>query len=201
MHPVRQRGAAAHGRKGASGQVHSVGWMLTAPAHATDRVRSELPEWYEHNPFIWTAYRDHRTSFCGCVSSVCGIHNETGNIWTHLLGGVVWAGASLHALASRDLAVRADGAGLYLPGLAPPTRTAPSPSDDAARLPRQSIGGQISPSRSMRCATSCAHSCLWRVPSRICSTVGDRCGTGRAGALTTWGSLRCGTHALSRRAT
>jgi adiponectin receptor len=36
------------------------------------------------------------------------VHNETGNIWTHALGGVWWTAASLQSLRSPNLAVRAD---------------------------------------------------------------------------------------------
>lgn len=51
----------------------------------------DLPEPWQNNPFILNGYR-----FCDghlpCVRSIAGVHNETANIWTHLLGlGLVLA--------------------------------------------------------------------------------------------------------------
>ncbi|KAI9336407.1 hemolysin-III related-domain-containing protein [Zopfochytrium polystomum] len=53
-------------------------------------LRSEMPHWYHHTPFILTGYRAIQHSFRGCVHSLTYVHNETGNILTHALGFVVF---------------------------------------------------------------------------------------------------------------
>lgn len=71
---------------------------------------SELPNWYEPiSPFIKTGYRPPGLSACACTSTLITIHNETGNIWTHLLGGLIWIWICVRSLQSNDLAVRSDG--------------------------------------------------------------------------------------------
>ena len=50
----------------------------------------ELPEWYKDNKFIITKYRDLNKSYMYYVKSIFKIHNETMNIWTHLLGSVMF---------------------------------------------------------------------------------------------------------------
>lgn len=46
---------------------------------------SELPEWYESYPYIRKFYRLNY-NLCDCARSVVEVHNETCNIWSHLLG-------------------------------------------------------------------------------------------------------------------
>lgn len=45
----------------------------------------DVPE-YQQRPFILTGYRLQCTGCAQCVLSVVALHNETANIWTHLLG-------------------------------------------------------------------------------------------------------------------
>jgi len=45
----------------------------------------EAPEYQKTNPYIRTGYRSPQ-SWCQCLRSVLSLHNETLNIWTHLLG-------------------------------------------------------------------------------------------------------------------
>ena len=53
-----------------------------------------LPSWYVDNPHLLTGYRPVRASVRACLRSVLPwpVHNETVNIWTHLLGAVAAAG-------------------------------------------------------------------------------------------------------------
>ena len=46
---------------------------------------TEVDDIYRHNPFILTGYRE-KTSFLGCLKSLLVLHNETINIWSHLIG-------------------------------------------------------------------------------------------------------------------
>ena len=54
----------------------------------------EVDELYRSNPFILTGYRD-QTTFLGCLKSVLLLHNETINIWSHLLGFIFFVGIFL----------------------------------------------------------------------------------------------------------
>jgi len=47
----------------------------------------EAPEYVRHNPYIRTGYRSPQ-GWLQCLRSVLSLHNETLNIWTHLLGAV-----------------------------------------------------------------------------------------------------------------
>jgi adiponectin receptor len=50
---------------------------------------AELPDWLQHNPFITEGYRGN-LSYSWCVKSLFRVHTETGNIWSHLLGVVLF---------------------------------------------------------------------------------------------------------------
>ena len=45
----------------------------------------DAPEWSVHNQYIHTGYRTNFT-FKDAFKSVLMVHNETANIWTHILG-------------------------------------------------------------------------------------------------------------------
>lgn len=51
----------------------------------------EAPRWTDPNPFILTGYRRGTQSWSRCVASWFYTHNESGNIWSHLLPGLVLA--------------------------------------------------------------------------------------------------------------
>ncbi|KIP07329.1 hypothetical protein PHLGIDRAFT_105796 [Phlebiopsis gigantea 11061_1 CR5-6] len=65
--------------------------------HARNRTIcfDELPAWRQDNPAVVTGYREGVENWQACLSTIWWWHNETVNIWTHLLGG----------LASMSLAV------------------------------------------------------------------------------------------------
>ena len=50
----------------------------------------EAPAWSVHNKYIHTGYRTD-FGWRDAFRSVLMVHNETANIWTHLLGLVVFA--------------------------------------------------------------------------------------------------------------
>jgi len=52
---------------------------------------TEVDGFYRNNPFILTGYRD-KTTYFGCLKSVLVLHNETINIWSHLLGFLFFVG-------------------------------------------------------------------------------------------------------------
>ncbi|ETN42494.1 uncharacterized protein HMPREF1541_01651 [Cyphellophora europaea CBS 101466] len=56
------------------------------PEHKPARLLryDELPEWHKDNPYILSGYRMEGQSWT-CIKSIFAMHNETVNIWTHLL--------------------------------------------------------------------------------------------------------------------
>ncbi|KAI7825969.1 hypothetical protein BC939DRAFT_501928, partial [Gamsiella multidivaricata] len=49
----------------------------------------EVPAWMQDNPAIWNGYRRPTFSYKKCLASLGFLHNESVNIWTHLIGAVV----------------------------------------------------------------------------------------------------------------
>lgn len=50
----------------------------------------EIPRWYRTNAAIIYGYRPIVPSFKQCMHSLLHLHNETGNIWTHLIGASLY---------------------------------------------------------------------------------------------------------------
>ena len=48
----------------------------------------DLPEWMQGDPYIRGGYRKQLNSLTECFESLFYLHNESVNIWSHLLGGV-----------------------------------------------------------------------------------------------------------------
>jgi adiponectin receptor len=70
----------------------------------------EIPSDWHNNPFILRGYRFYEDKM-QCVYSIARIHNETGNIWTHIFGfffvlaiGIYWYPKS----PSYEIATKAD---------------------------------------------------------------------------------------------
>lgn len=62
-------------------------------------VWDELPEWRRDNAFITTGYRPTSNSYRHSLASIFSVHNESVNIWTHLLGAIAFVAAGLTALS------------------------------------------------------------------------------------------------------
>ena len=45
-----------------------------------------LPDWMKDNEFLTVGHRPELHSYKECFKSIFGMHSETGNIWTHLIG-------------------------------------------------------------------------------------------------------------------
>jgi len=50
----------------------------------------KLPGWMKDNEYLQFGHRPELNSFKECFKSIFGIHSETGNIWTHLIGFVAF---------------------------------------------------------------------------------------------------------------
>lgn len=61
----------------------------------------EAPEWTKGNPFIIGGYRAHYTPSM-CFRSLFSLHNETGNVWTHLTGLFVYISLTLYFFVHDD---------------------------------------------------------------------------------------------------
>lgn len=53
---------------------------------------SDLPDWMKDNEYITDGHRPQITSLKSCFKSIFSIHAETGNIWTHLVGALIFLG-------------------------------------------------------------------------------------------------------------
>ena len=70
---------------------------------AWKRMRFEsLPSWMKDNQYLQAHYRPPMYSIRGCVKSMFRLHTETWNIWTHLLGFVLFIFLSVGMFVSRD---------------------------------------------------------------------------------------------------
>ena len=49
-----------------------------------------LPDWMKDNEYLQFGHRPELNSFKECFKSIFGLHSETGNIWTHLIGFVAF---------------------------------------------------------------------------------------------------------------
>jgi len=61
-------------------------------------AHSKLPTWLQDNDYLVNWHRPSVPSFSYCFSSIFRWHTETGNIWTHLIGGLIFIGLTLYYL-------------------------------------------------------------------------------------------------------
>jgi len=54
-----------------------------------------LPDWMQDNEYLQFGHRPELNSFKECFASVFGLHSETGNIWTHLIGFIAFVTAAI----------------------------------------------------------------------------------------------------------
>lgn len=64
------------------------GWYLIS--------HMELPHWLKDNEYLSDSHRPPLFSFKSCFKSIFKIHTETGNIWTHLLGCLLFIALLLY---------------------------------------------------------------------------------------------------------
>jgi adiponectin receptor len=60
----------------------------------------QLPRWMKDNEFILTSYRKATYSYALSLRSTLHLHNETVNIWSHLLGTLLFAFSLYHFLTT-----------------------------------------------------------------------------------------------------
>ena len=110
IHPIDYVDSSLHA--GADLAKQSLDQLAQAIKHGAKRLLTidEIPSDWRNNPHILCGYRFHETKM-QCIHSVVRIHNETGNIWTHIVGfffvlaiGLYWYPRS----ASYEIATAAD---------------------------------------------------------------------------------------------
>jgi len=77
--------------------------LKLSPERPTLLSYEALPEWLRDNPFMRTGYRDATDSSLGCFQSWGFLHNETMNIYTHLVPALtmVFAQAGVQVLITK----------------------------------------------------------------------------------------------------
>jgi hypothetical protein len=97
--PLFQHGWFSSGRaistgKGTTGKAVPVGYDV---AKSVRHILSweDLPPWMQSDPYIRRGYRRQLDSFAACVQSIFYLHNESVNIWTHLLPTLVYVAVLL----------------------------------------------------------------------------------------------------------
>ncbi|XP_054166822.1 adiponectin receptor protein-like [Oppia nitens] len=58
----------------------------------------ELPQWLKDNDYLVMGHRPPLSSFKACFWSIFRLHTETGNIWTHGVGCLLFLGLAIHVL-------------------------------------------------------------------------------------------------------
>lgn len=64
------------------------GWYLIS--------HMELPHWLKDNEYLSDSHRPPLASFKSCFKSIFKVHTETGNIWTHLIGCLLFIALLLY---------------------------------------------------------------------------------------------------------
>ena len=72
------------------------------------RHYNAMPKWLLDNKFLLTGYRPELHSVRRVIQSLFYIHNETGNIYSHGLGALVWDGNDRLDFAYSAVLLRAD---------------------------------------------------------------------------------------------
>lgn len=65
----------------------------------------EQPDWLRDNVFLKCGHRRPTYSFITCTRSIFQLHNETVNIWTHLIGGFYFAHLCIQLFNSTHLSL------------------------------------------------------------------------------------------------
>lgn len=78
--------------------VWTRGWRLTP--------HYRLPDWLKDNDFLLQGHRPQLNTFTACFKSIFRIHTETGNIWTHMLGCIAFAGIAAYFLTRPSIEVQ-----------------------------------------------------------------------------------------------
>lgn len=85
------RGPQTFRRRASSAATFTLDNVKAAANRIEILMFEDLPEWLADNPFIRSGYRAPSNSFKSCLRSCAMVHNETMNIYTHLVPAAVLA--------------------------------------------------------------------------------------------------------------
>ena len=68
-------------------------WHAWTPCHF-----HHLPQWLQDNDYLKTGHRPPLESYKACFYSLFRLHTETANIWTHLIGTLIFAWLAVYVL-------------------------------------------------------------------------------------------------------
>ncbi|KAI0856722.1 mPR-like GPCR protein [Xylaria cubensis] len=101
--PIQTGREATSRRNSSDNEKRPESWVDATVIESTESCKSglisyeELPAWHQDNPFIRHGYRPISRSTIACLRSLAYLHNETLNIYTHLIPaaaalfvGVAW---------------------------------------------------------------------------------------------------------------
>ena len=80
---TKQRCVQLGGREGAK-QL-----MANSPSASRTLTWHDIPEWRQENEYIRAGYRPLQADYVQVIRSLTFLHNETGNVYTHLVGAVL----------------------------------------------------------------------------------------------------------------
>ena len=88
--------------------------VVNLPRPMTTLKWGDIPDWQQDNVYITSGYRPNgQADWRACLRSLLAIHNETFNIWSHLLGLLYFAGEAVrtftHTLAASSARVVSAG--------------------------------------------------------------------------------------------
>ena len=64
--------------------------------HSLLLLWDDLPAWRRDNAFILSGYRQSQSSYAHSFRSLFYLHNESVNIWTHLIGAMLFLGSAAY---------------------------------------------------------------------------------------------------------
>jgi len=92
VHRTKQGGAeiVQKSKLAAQAATQVPGKVLESVKHWNHLSFAKLPAWMKDNEFITFYHRPELNSVTECFNSILGVHSETGNIWTHLIGFIAF---------------------------------------------------------------------------------------------------------------
>jgi len=92
VHRTKQGGAeiVQKSKLAAHAATQVPGKVFDSVKHWNHLSFAKLPAWMKDNEFIKFYHRPELNSVTECFKSILGVHSETGNIWTHLIGFIAF---------------------------------------------------------------------------------------------------------------
>ncbi|CAJ2501477.1 Uu.00g043300.m01.CDS01 [Anthostomella pinea] len=99
----RRRSSASNALSAAASSLSATAKQVESKLTSTLLVLwDDLPAWRRDNAYLLSGYRRHSNSYLASLKSLFYLHNETVNIWTHVLGALAFPsiGIWLHGVVA-----------------------------------------------------------------------------------------------------